>query len=88
VGDIETKQQSRQRVIKSLVSSVTRYNEFLTELRSERKHINNRRESGAIPFKEYWHMRIDLEGRIQEMMERRDAVSRELVLVFAQKPSS
>ena len=81
------KPQSRQRIIRSLISTVTRYNELLKELRDDRKGINHQRESGGISFKEYWGLRIGLEDRIQDMIERRDAVSRELVLVFAERPS-
>ncbi|MHA2423395.1 MAG: hypothetical protein ACXAEF_01295 [Candidatus Thorarchaeota archaeon] len=81
------KPQSRHRLIKSLVSTVTRYNEFLKELRTKRQGINNMREIGDISFKDYWNLRISLEDEIQDTIERRDAVSRELVLVFAEKGS-
>jgi hypothetical protein len=66
---------------------VTRYNEFLKELRTKRQGINNMREIGDISFKDYWNLRISLEDEIQDTIERRDAVSRELVLVFAEKGS-
>ncbi|MCK5151313.1 MAG: hypothetical protein KAQ65_05725 [Candidatus Thorarchaeota archaeon] len=87
-GDNSTKKpQFRQRVIKSLISTVTRYNAFLKELRDNRMGINHRRESGEISFKEYWNQRIGLESKIQDTIERRDTFSRELVLVFAEKTS-
>lgn len=76
-------QPSRQKLIQSLVSTMSQYNEILKGLRDEKNHINGLREKLEISFQIYWNLRVDLECRIQDIIEHRENISRELVLAVS-----
>jgi hypothetical protein len=76
---------SRGDAIKALNFTLRVYNDLLSELRDKRNQINLQREQKEIDFRQYWDLRMGLECRIQDTIEKRDAVMREMVVAFTNK---
>ncbi len=76
---------SRGAAIKSYNNTLRVYNELLSQLRAKRSQINLQRERRDIEFRQYWDLRMALEYRIQDTIEKRDMVMRQMVVAIANK---
>ncbi len=79
------KSQTSKGVFKTIISLITRSNDLLNVLRTEKQDLIKHRESGEISFKDFWRLRMDLEYKIQDAIERRDEITREMVLSFPRR---
>ncbi len=76
---------SRGAAIRAFNFTLKVYNDLLSELKAERTQINLQRERREIEFRQYWDLRMALEYRIQDTIEKRDAVMREMVIALANR---
>lgn len=76
---------SRGATIKTFNYTLKVYNTLLNDLRSQRGAINLQRERGEVTFREYWDLRMALEHKIQDAIEKRDALMRDMIATLAGK---
>ncbi len=81
--DNRTNPQSRGTTIKTYNYTLKVYNTLLNELRSQRGEINLRRERGEVSFREYWDLRMSLEHKIQDALEKRDAIMKDMIAALS-----
>ncbi|MFW9933046.1 MAG: hypothetical protein ACFFDR_10355 [Candidatus Thorarchaeota archaeon] len=77
--DDRTKLKSRGTTIKTYNYTLKVYNTLLEELRSQRGEINLKRERGEVSFREYWDLRMSIEHKIQDALEMRDAIMKDMI---------
>ncbi|NWF96174.1 MAG: hypothetical protein HXY34_08520 [Candidatus Thorarchaeota archaeon] len=63
---------------KSLCEIQRRYFELIRNLRAEKDAVLMEREAGRLGFREYWSKRMEVEGRIQKVIERLARVTKEM----------